>query len=369
MRSSSGHHYVGLDHLRALAAFMVVAWHFLHFDNGTPVPFEGAPAVIPLALIDEGHTGVSLFMVLSGYLFAKLLDGKDIEYSAFFWNRLVRLAPLLLVVFVLAGAQHYWYGGSIVPYLEMLAKGLILPVWPNGGWSITTEIHFYLLLPFLMLLARRSNGLPILLVAAAMALRTALFFFYGEVQSWSYWTIVGRIDQFVLGILAFLYTPLILRHGKLTLSVVMAFVMFWWWFNMAGGFYRLPSYPSNQPIWIFLPTIEGLAYALLVVWYDNKASARRTWISSLAQRMGEYSYSIYLLHVFFVFRAAAWIDTHVMDISNFYLGLVWATLFFLIMLIPGYLSYRFIERPFLRLRRTYVRERTTLASTGARTGH
>jgi len=29
-----------------------------------------------MALLDEGHTGVALFMTLSGYLFAKLLDGK-----------------------------------------------------------------------------------------------------------------------------------------------------------------------------------------------------------------------------------------------------------------------------------------------------
>lgn len=66
MRSSSGQHFVALDQVRGVAAFLVVAWHFLHGASGTPVPFEGAPAVFPLALADEGHTGVALFMVLSG---------------------------------------------------------------------------------------------------------------------------------------------------------------------------------------------------------------------------------------------------------------------------------------------------------------
>src|SRR5262245_13547807 len=103
MKSSSGAHFIALDHIRALAAFFVVAWHFTHTRNGFPVPFSYVPAVFPLAILDEGHTGVALFMTLSGYLFAKLLDGKSIDYRAFIWNRALRLLPLLLVVIGIVG--------------------------------------------------------------------------------------------------------------------------------------------------------------------------------------------------------------------------------------------------------------------------
>jgi peptidoglycan/LPS O-acetylase OafA/YrhL len=106
MRSSSGQHFVALDHLRALAAFLVFAWHFLHSTNGVPVPFEGAPSIFPFAIFDEGHTGVALFMVLSGYLFAKLLEGKEIYYGAFFWNRFIRLAVASHVIIFPSGAGH-----------------------------------------------------------------------------------------------------------------------------------------------------------------------------------------------------------------------------------------------------------------------
>src|SRR2546426_4916546 len=110
MKSSSGEHFIALDHVRALAAFMVIAWHFTHGTQGYPVPFEGAPVVFPLALLDEGHTGVALFMTLSGYLFAKLLDGKAIDYLAFLRNRVLRLLPLLFVV-ILIGAIRFYVKG------------------------------------------------------------------------------------------------------------------------------------------------------------------------------------------------------------------------------------------------------------------
>ena len=35
------------------------------------------------SILSEGHTGVSLFMALSGYIFAKIIDDKDIHFGNF----------------------------------------------------------------------------------------------------------------------------------------------------------------------------------------------------------------------------------------------------------------------------------------------
>ena len=104
MRSSEGRYFIGLDHLRGLAAFLVFEWHFIHAAG---VPFSNVPFIWPLSLIEEGHWGVSLFMTLSGYLFAKLLDGKIIIYRYFFWNRFLRLAPLLILVLAYIGIRSH----------------------------------------------------------------------------------------------------------------------------------------------------------------------------------------------------------------------------------------------------------------------
>ncbi|MFM2450271.1 MAG: hypothetical protein RIS44_2721 [Pseudomonadota bacterium] len=354
MRSSSGQHFVALDHLRALAALLVFAWHFLHANNGTPVPFEGAPALIPLALFDEGHTGVALFMVLSGYLFAKLLDGKRVSIPAFLWNRFVRLAPLLLVVFLFAGIQEYLRGASLVEFFRNLYKGLIYPTWPNGAWSVTTEIHFYALLPALLYLSRKSKILPLVVVFGAMTFRFYYFKSEGEVQSISYWTIIGRIDQFTLGIVAFSYSREILAWRRKVLTVLLSFLVFWWWFDLAGGFFQRPSYPSNSAIWVIIPTIEAIAYASLIAWYDSIDLPTNSIASRILQCYGEFSYSIYLFHFFVVFEASKFIHENIMDISNFYVCLLWALLVFSTMLLPGYLSFKYIESPFLRLRVNYT---------------
>ena len=64
MRSSSGAHFIALDHVRAIAVFMVIAWHLTHGRDGSPVPFGYVPILFPFSLLNEGHTGVALFMTL-----------------------------------------------------------------------------------------------------------------------------------------------------------------------------------------------------------------------------------------------------------------------------------------------------------------
>jgi peptidoglycan/LPS O-acetylase OafA/YrhL len=49
-----------------------------------------------------------------------------------------------------------------------------------------------------------------------------------------------------------------------------------------------------------------------------------------------------------------------MDISNFYLACAWGLAFFMLMLVPAALSYHFIELPFFRFRRNYLRSSQAL---------
>ena len=221
-----------------MACFMVFTWHFInvHYapDYNTPVPF------FPLSFLSEGHTGVSIFMTLSAYLFAKMLDGKQIDYKAFIWSRFIRLAPLLGIVILYFGLTTYLPSGSgnVASYVKLIITGIIQPVLPNGGWSITTEFHFYLLLPFLLFLTKRSKYTLGFVLIATIALRIFLHRKYGEIQWLSYFTIVGRIDQFILGIMAYQFRQYFTKKHRFVACISLIFALLYWKFDMLGGFYH-----------------------------------------------------------------------------------------------------------------------------------
>lgn len=338
--------------MRAMAAFLVFTWHFIHVNNGQ----QAAPPMFPLSVLAEGHTGVSLFMVLSGYLFAKLLDGKNVNYTAFLWNRMLRLLPLLVFVLLIAGLQQFFIGGDIVAYAKKVVWGVVKPTLPNGAWSITAEFHFYLVLPLLLLLTRQWKYSLVLVILIAILFRIGLYWDSGEIQRLSAFTIVGRIDQFLLGIMAFQFRPWI-RHNHFLAAVTLGlFAIFYWYFDAAGGFYMNVAYPSPSAIWIVMPTIEGIAYAILIAWYDNSFTPSQGPISPFLSRIGIYSYSIYLLHFFFVFDMAAFINNHIIPLNDLYLAMAFSVFAFLFMLPISYLSYTFIEKPFLKYRTQYIVE-------------
>jgi len=357
MKSSSGEHYLALDHVRAIAAFLVFSWHFSHGHSGWPVPFGYSPSLFLLAPLDEGHTGVALFMALRGYLFAKLLAGRSIVFPAFLWNRFVRLAPLLTFVILLAGLQLVYEKGDLHQYLQDVASGLFKPTLPNGGWSITIEFHFYLLLPFLLCLGSKSVRLLLGVVIAAILARLLIWQLYGEVNWLAYWTIVGRLDQFVLGIVAYESRSLMRNRHVAAALIAIGFCAVYWAFDMRGGARVSPSLHSTSPIWIILPTIEGFCFSSLIAYYDSTFSPANRGLSWFIGRIGAFSYSIYLFHFFLVFKAAELIDAHVVHLSNFYVASVAALFCFLLMLPIGFLSFHLIEQPFLKLRKGYTRVR------------
>jgi peptidoglycan/LPS O-acetylase OafA/YrhL len=300
MRSSTGVYYDKLDHVRALAALLVFSWHFLHTSG---IPYEYAPLDPLTTLFEEGHTGVALFMTLSGYLFAKLTYGIRISYPRFIWNRIVRLVPLLLLVLIIRAAIRVHEGHELYSITRYLA-GLVQPIFPNGGWSITVELHFYLMLPFLLYVVAKCPRCGLWLICAAVLFRIFLYSQFGSVQYLAFWTIIGRFDQFMIGILAYTLSRKLVIPPLYVAVGVLAFLVFYQAFNAFGGFYGLGGYPSPSPVWIIMPTVEGLFYALLIVSYEQSAWRPPGLVGRGLAIAGQASYSIYLLQAFVIGWAA-----------------------------------------------------------------
>lgn len=350
-KSSTGQYFIGLDHIRGLAAFLVFVWHFLHAN----AQYADAPPIFPLSILTEGHTGVALFMALSGYIFARLLDGKSIIYSAFIWNRILRLAPLLFVFLVLKGFEKCGSIGDIPGYIQGLTHSFLAPARLYGAWSVMVEFHFYLLLPLLLLLVRKSKYSLFFVFIIVLLARWLVYESVGTIQYYSYGTLFGRIDQFLFGILACQFRNSISGRHILVMGLLFAYASFYWFFDYLGGFYANGAYPSPSSIWVLLPAIEGFAYAILIAWYDCSFKHSEGKVSRFFALFGTYSYSIYLLHFFVVFRLAIKIDRHFVDLSNVYLGILASIPCFIALMPVCYVSYRYIEKPFLKRRIQYIK--------------
>lgn len=169
-----------VDGLRALAALWVVMFHIRAFSGATLGPLD--------IVIRSGSTGVSLFLVLSGFcLYLPLARGTPFTARRFFVRRARRLLPAYYVslgVVVLAGVlaagrlgfvnySPLALGGQISAHLTMthsLFPGTFYAL--NGAyWSLALEWQLYLGLPLLVLGARRF-GLA-RTVAAVVAVNVA----------------------------------------------------------------------------------------------------------------------------------------------------------------------------------------------------
>lgn len=329
---------------------MVFAYHFNYLNNQPDSPLDP----FPFAVLGEGHVGVPLFMALSGYLFAKLLDGRQIRYRPFLWNRVLRLAPMLLVVFLVVGVSRVIQGQSVATYLDQLANGFLLPTWPNGGWSITVEAHFYVILPLLLLLSARRPSLLLLVVLVALSGRFAVWWLTGEVQWIAYWTLAGCIDMFVFGIIGYRYRARMVGSHGAAAAIMLGIALFAYHFDSRGGFAHNADYPGGTAMWIYYPTFLGASFAGLIAWYDGSFRFRNTGVSGILAKIGACSYSIYLLHFFVVFWMRAWIEANIVELDNALLRFAVALLAFLCLVPMAYLSYRLIERPPLRYRRPYL---------------
>lgn len=357
----------GVDHLRALAALLMLAYHSVQQLRMTARGEVQFPAVHdPLrAVLVEGHTAVALFMVLSGFILTYGADRRQLETRGFLRNRALRVLPMYLVVLAIGVLTHPegFSLSGVIPYLTLLGTPPLpvadLGAWSAVLWTVSVEFAFYLLFPYLLAMLQRGGVRPLLgIVLTANVLRILVAIDDPvAARDLAYWTIVGRIDQFVVGMIgAWLLRRAVLRWSTLRWSVVaiasaVLVSLAMWWFNANGSFFGASRWRS---VW---PLVEGVLWAGVVVGYVAATAGRSGRVLRVLALPGVVSYSLYLLH-YPVVRAVAerswtpfdrpWLD-----------GVVLTTV--VVAPIAGAIAtlcYLTVERPFMERRGVYLAARS-----------
>lgn len=330
-------HRPQLDGVRAMAVLLVLV---AHTDIYAP-------------LGKGGTVGVSVFFTLSGFLITTLLlEERQIfsrlDVPGFYRRRFLRLVPAMIVCVILACLVLLAHG-YVFPDLKLVVgtltytsnwlmmSGVPRPTALGHTWSLAVEEQFYLIWPLVIILTARVSKrrmITSLSIVCAVVLAWRLFLYIsGAGYLRIYFGLDTRADSLMYGaVVAFVLNRSRIRPGTSPWLV-------WIGLALTGiGCLLSAREPYNMQL-VAMPSVVGIGVAVMIYGIcQNRGFAPFEW--RWVQWIGKRSYGIYLyqapVNVFLLLTVtrAKWIQIFVVA-GTFAIAA---------------LSYRYIEKPFLRIK-------------------
>lgn len=298
------------------------------------------------------HAGVDLFFVISGFIIfivtqAPRQNDRFRECADFATKRALRIFPLFWITFFVTvlpqEAFHWWDWRAWCWQLSLLEPQI------NHGvaWTLVIELRFYFLVALLLILfhPRVSYGYAVLSIAIVASCG---FAYYGGLPSSSFTSL--HLTEFVMGVVvaALVFSQVLCLPktaflvGAAWMAASIAFL-----FNsavpdfigpyLAGGHYGV-NIETFRIFGFGIPSALML-YGLVALEMRNSLRIPRVMIAA-----GDASYSVYLWNtVILTVLAIAFGSTGITGLFAFYAMTIAAVAF------VGWASYRWIERPLIRL--------------------
>ena len=289
-----------------------------------------------------GAIPVSLFFMITGFLFLNKIKQKEIDWKKMYLARIRRIMPLYLLslLFVVyasfkaVGVENvaFWDGADWLfhwaTFRYQPLNGFVSFI-ANAGvqWTLLYEWAFYFSLPFIHTAMHQlpaSNKKQ----WGVMALCGALFvWIITQTDTHHYW-------QFVLSAAAVSLSDVLLpfiRRYKKWLNVALPLLL------LATAFLFPPYTPINR-------ILVALLFLLLAGGYDFGGILRHHGMKML----GDMSYSIYLMHgvvLYSVFALGGWFDFQAHGLLVY---IATFPLIFVLVLLLSCTTYFGVERSFLR---------------------
>jgi len=280
-------------------------------------------------------------------------------------NRFLRIFPLFLVVFLVAiSVGRDSFRATDVFYLFFSNIGLAPTsntFMTGAAWTISVEFTFYFAFPFLARFSLQQGWSYLLrLMFLCLLFKLGAYLVTERSTHMLYSTLVGRFDQFLIG--------MFLAQAAQKITAVRDRGLGIGWLLGAGMVMgvllaTLSSFASffrpepKQLFWLFWPTLEALGWGGVLLAYLGWCGALPAWIDGFIRRGGEISYSFYLLHTLVLYllheligplALFSWRGGNVILLTIMAGGITW---------LVANVSYETIEKPFLDLRTSYTSHR------------
>lgn len=294
-------YFKSLTGLRFIAASMV---YFLHFNPlSTKETFGG--------IINEFHTGVTIFFVLSGFLISFRYGEKKLDYKKYFVNRFARIYPVFFLFTLLTYFIH-----PVKSPVELFLNFTLLKAFftkylftgISQGWTLTLEECFYAFALLLFFLRKYKYYiliaiLPIILLSIGLMLQNFFLVhdfrgFMGTKDLVITFTFFGRSLEFISGFLLGCFITKIKSKFKYFTATGVLMIVFMWYLMF---FFRGDEITSINTIQgkvinnIFLPLFGIIP--LIIGLVKEKTILSKFLELDVIEYLGKSSYAFYIIHM------------------------------------------------------------------------
>ena len=318
-----------INGLRAIAVIAVVLFHF----NASWMP--------------GGFAGVDVFFVISGFLMTGIIfrgiEQENFSILKFYVARANRIIPALAALclvllifgwFYLTPPDYKALGKHVGSSMVFLSN---ITYWRESGyfdaashekwllhtWSLSAEWQFYIIYPLVLVTIRKFMSVKAMKATVLLGTVSGFIFCVIATYKWpdpAYYLLPTRAWEMMIGGVAYLY-PIALQEKRKKLLE---------WFGLALiiGSYFLISKDNPWPGYLAIFPVLGSFFII-------QAQRNDSFVTSnvVSQKIGAWSYSIYLWHWPLV------VAIYYLSLNDvfIYLGIVLSVLL-------GFLSNKYIEK-------------------------
>ena len=279
---------VHIQLLRAIAVLMVFGFH------------------LNLPGFTFGFLGVDVFFVISGFLMMKIYSTlKFKNVKQFYLKRFLRLTPAYLVVSLLT---TFIFFTRVLPYekislvtqnfyANLLASNFYYwtenQYFVNSGlrplltfWSLALEIQFYLILPLIFLLMKKTMKLLVFITLLSFVLFIVLETISPET---GFFLLPGRLWEFLVGVHLASFLDTCNKKFRISTFTFRIILITFPVFILIIDLMEVEKNPIFNVI--------AVVYTLILLFLGFYWQENRNLLNNFGLVIGKYSYSIYLVHL------------------------------------------------------------------------
>ncbi|WP_296144885.1 acyltransferase [uncultured Flavobacterium sp.] len=320
-----------------------------------------------------GEIGVYFFFVLSGFLITYIIlyekkETGTLNFRNFISRRILRIWPLFYAMILFAfltpkilsllnfpnSTEGYAPNWLVSIFFLENYKMIFSGNFPNTSplrvmWSLCVEEHFYLIWGTALYFTKLKNVKFLIIGAIIIASISRIIFYQNDL---AFLDVFTNLDYFAFGAIPAL---LLVQKENAIINFINAISLSYKFvFLFLALAYVIISPNFNFPFKILIePILFGILFSSLLFIILPENSKIKISDRNIFSRLGIYTYGLYLTHTIVINLFVRIFEKLKLPIDEIWNAILFGILTLAFTIIASIISYKWIEKPFLRLKKYF----------------